>query len=73
MRSDFFFNNGTFLGVCLMFNPPLALLQNNKQVGKCHEEFFLSLQPMIPPKCFDIFPPNDWGMLRRSRCVQIFL
>ena len=31
----------------------------------------LSLQPMIPPKRFDIFPP-DWGMLRRSsRCVQI--
>ena len=29
------------------------------------------LQPMIPPKRFDIFPP-DRGMLRRSRCVQIF-
>ena len=38
---------------------------------KCHEEV-LSLQPMIPPKRFDIFPP-DWGMLRRSRCFQIFL
>ena len=40
---------------------------------KCHKEV-LYLQPiMIPPtKCFDIFPP-DWGMLRRSRCVQIFL
>ena len=25
---------------------------------------------MIPPKRFDIFPP-DWGMLRRSRRVQI--
>ena len=24
------------------------------------------------PKRFDIFPP-DWGVLRRSRCVQIFL
>ena len=23
---------------------------------KCHEEFFV-LQPMIPPKRFDIFPP----------------
>ena len=33
---------------------------------------FLYLQPMIPPKRFDIFPP-DWGMLRRSRRVQIFL
>ena len=39
---------------------------------KCHEEV-LYLQPMIPPtKRFDTFPP-DWGMLRRSRCVQIFL
>ena len=28
---------------------------------------------MIPPKCFDIFSPSDWGMLIRSRCVQIFL
>ena len=27
---------------------------------------------MIPPKRFDIFPP-DWGMLRRSRRVRIFL
>ena len=28
---------------------------------------------MIPPsKRFDIFPP-DWGMLRKSRCLQIFL
>ena len=35
------------------------------------EEFFLYLQPMIPPKRFDIFPP-DWRMLRRSRRVQIF-
>ena len=26
----------------------------------------------ILPKRSDIFPP-DWGMLRRSRCVQIFL
>ena len=34
---------------------------------KYHEEV-LSLQPMIPPtKRFDIFPPSDWGMLRRSR------
>ena len=33
---------------------------------------FLCLQPMIPPKRFDIFL-LDWGMLRRARCVQIFL
>ena len=30
------------------------------------------LQSIITPKRFDIFPP-DWGMLRRSRRVQIFL
>ena len=36
---------------------------------KCHEEV-LCLQPMIPPKRFDIFPA-DWGMLRWSRRVQI--
>ena len=39
---------------------------------KCHEEV-LYLQPLIPPKRFDIFSPPDWGMLRRSRCVLIFL
>ena len=38
---------------------------------KCHEEA-LYFQLLIPPKRFDIFPP-DWGMLRRSRCIQIFL
>ena len=32
---------------------------------ECHEEV-LYLQPLIPPKRFDISPP-DWGMLRRSR------
>ena len=37
---------------------------------KCHQEV-LYLQPMIPPKRFDILTA-DWGMLRRSRCVQIF-
>ena len=38
---------------------------------KCHEEV-LSLQSMIPPKPFDIFS-SDWGMLRRSKWVNIFL
>ena len=36
------------------------------------EEVRSSQPTMIPPKRFDIFPP-DWGMLKRSRCVQIFL
>ena len=38
---------------------------------KCHGEV-LYFQPMIPPKRFDIFPP-DWGMFRKSRRVLIFL
>ena len=38
---------------------------------KCHEEV-LSLKPMIPRKRFDISPPVC-GMLRRSKCVHIFL
>ena len=37
----------------------------------CHARG-LSLQPIISPKRFDIFSPC-WGVLRRSRCVQIFL
>ena len=36
-----------------------------------HEEVLYYLQPLIPPKRFDIFPP-DWGMLRRFRRVLIF-
>ena len=31
-----------------------------------------SLQLIIPPKRFDVSPP-DWRMLRRFRCAQIFL
>ena len=38
---------------------------------KCHEEV-LALRPMFPPKCFDKFP-LCLGMLRRFRCVHIFL
>ena len=60
-------NGGFLLGIIL-------LTQCYNHWGnpfKCHEEV-LYLQSMIPPKRFDIFPP-DWWMLRRSRCVQIFL
>ena len=68
MRSDFSLKqyNGELL-------PNIKLLtQRYYHRGfKCHREV-LYLQPMIPPKHFDIFPP-DWGMLRRSRRVQIFL
>ena len=46
------------------------MLRSSENPFRCHEEVLHS-QPMIPPKRFDIFSP-DWGMLRRSRCVQIF-
>ena len=39
---------------------------------QAHKEFFFVFAAMIPPKRFDISPP-DWGTLRRSRRVQIFL
>ena len=48
-----------------------AILLPSGNPFKCHEEV-LYLQPMIPPNRSDIFPP-DWGMLRRSKRVQIFL
>ena len=49
----------------------ILLPLSGNPIIKCHEEVS-SLQPMIPPKRFDT-PPSDWEMLRRSRCVQIFL
>ena len=49
---------------------PMLLSSGNP--FKCHEEV-LYLQPLIPLKRFDIFPP-DWEMRRRSsRRVLIFL
>ena len=47
------------------------LLTSSGNPFKCDEEV-LYLQSMIPPKRFDIISPPDWGMLRRSGCVQIF-
>ena len=41
------------------------ILQPSGNPFKFHEEV-LYLQPLIPPKRFDISPP-DWGMLRRSK------
>ena len=56
------------------FLPGIILLTQLIPSGnpfKCHEEV-LYLQPMIPPKRCGILLP-DWGMFRRSRCVQIVL
>ena len=39
---------------------------------KCHEEV-LYFQLLIPHLNVLTFFPPDWGMLRRSRCIQIFL
>ena len=56
--------------IIIIIVDPMLLPSGNP--FKCHEAEVWSLQPMIPPKRFDIFPP-DSGMLKRSRCVQIFL
>ena len=61
------YNGGLLPDIILL--DPMLLPSGNP--FKCHEEVFY-LQPMIPPKRFDIFPP-DCGMLRRSRRVLIFL
>ena len=64
-------NNSTLLLPCWILYYIVPMLPPSGNPFKCHEEV-LYLQPMVPPKRFDIFPP-DWGMLRRSRRVQIFL
>ena len=55
-------------------NPARGLLNREKRtkVGGSRNKEVLSLQPVIPPNLFGLSPP-DWGMLRRSRCVQMFL
>ena len=61
-------HNGGFLPGTILL-PPMLLPSGNP--FKCHEET-LYQKLVILPKRFDIFPP-DWGMLKRSRCVQILL
>ena len=61
-------NRGFLPGIILLL---IQCYYHRGNPFKCHEEA-LYLQPMIPPKRVDMFPP-DWGMLKRSRCVQIFL
>ena len=66
--------NVSVYSITVGFSPDIILLTQLLPLVnpfKCHEEA-LYLQPMIPPKRFDIFLP-DWGLLRRSRRVQIFL
>ena len=62
-------NGGLLPGIILLTQ---SMLLPSGNPFKSHKIFCIYLQPMVPPKRFDIFPP-DWGMLRRSRCVQIFL
>ena len=57
-------NGGLLLDIIL-----LTQCSPSRNPFKCHEEV-LSLQPIIPPKRFDIFFP-DWGMLKRSKCVEL--
>ena len=55
------YNGGLLPGIILL--PHVTMIPSGNPF-KCHEEV-LYLQPTIPSKRFDIFPP-DWGMLRRS-------
>ena len=59
-------HNGGFL-------PGIILLTQCYYHRGTHLNAILHLQPMILPKRFDKMSPLDWGMLRRSRCVLIFL
>ena len=52
-------------------DPMLLLKPWGNNPAKCRKEV-LPWNPMFPPKRFDT-PPPVWGMLRRFRCVQIFL
>ena len=62
--------NGGFLPDIMLLTR--CYLHRGRNLFKCHEEV-LYLQPLIPPKRFDIFFPHNRGMLRRSRCVLLFL
>ena len=61
------YDGGLLPGIILL----ASMLLPSGNPFECHEEASF-LQPTIPPRRFDIFPP-DWGMLRRSRRVHIFL
>ena len=81
MRSDFSLNrawvNIKMSGYYKYCSFKLITMQGHQKNTinyKRHEEVLYYLQPVIPPtKRFDIFSPDCWGMLRMSKCVQIFL
>ena len=50
-------HNGGFLPGFILLTR--CYYHRGTRLNKCHEEV-LYLQPMIPPKRFDNFPP-DWG------------
>ena len=62
-------NNGGFSPTLYTVDPMLLLSGNP---FKCHEEVFVFLQPMIPPKRFDIFPPLTGGCSEGLYAFKIF-
>ena len=53
------YNDGFLPDIILSVDPMLLLTLLSGNPSKCHEEFFFSLQPMIPPKrLLDIFSPR---------------
>ena len=51
--------NGGLLPDIILLNQSMLFPSGNPFI--CHEEVFLCLQPLIPTKRFDIFPPLTGG------------
>ena len=64
--------NMSFLSLSCSMNDVVNVYKYSKSDVQNEWDEVLYLQPIIPPKHFDIFPP-DWGTIRRSRRVLIFL
>ena len=66
-------HNGGFLpGIISYSVDPMLLPYFRRTRLNAMKRFCICSLHVIPPKRLAFFPP-DWGMLRRSGCVQIFL
>ena len=58
--------------VCLCNEVHRQVRRKKERTKKKKKKKKKKAHDMVPPKRFDIFPP-DWGMLIRSRRIQVFL
>ena len=63
--------NGGFLTNIVLLT--LCYYQQGTRLNAKKRFCIYSLCSHLPVKCFDDFPPCLWRMLRRFRCVQIFI